>query len=87
MYKRQHHDKIELTPDASGQIAGRFTFTIALRTGDYSIAVRLEDTLGDTVAMPIDKRLNAVNFKVMREARGFLGVVNLDGKFEEIART
>ena len=79
-----HHEKIELTPDRNGHVAGRFTFTTALRAGDYSIAVRLEESLGDTVTLPIDKKLNAVNFKVVHEARGFLGVVNLDGKFEEI---
>jgi len=77
-----HHGKIELHSDADGIVRGRFSFMTALRAGDYSIAVRLEECLGDTVSMLIDKRLAAVNFKVVREMQPFLGVVNLDGKFE-----
>jgi lipopolysaccharide transport system ATP-binding protein len=77
-----HQVKIDLAPDEGGKLRGRFYFTSRLRAGDYSIAVRLEDCLGDMTVMLIDKRLNAVNFKVVREAEAFLGVVNMDGAFE-----
>jgi lipopolysaccharide transport system ATP-binding protein len=77
-----HQGRTELTPSPDGKIAGRFEFTCALRQGDYSIVVRLEDRLGDTLTLPIDKRLNAVHFKVVSESHPFLGVVDLDGAFE-----
>jgi len=77
-----HHNKVELKPNSSGEIRGRFRFRAALRLGDYSIAIRLEECLGDSLVMLIDKRLNAVNFKVVKENQPFLGVVDLEGAFE-----
>jgi lipopolysaccharide transport system ATP-binding protein len=74
--------KCTLTPDAEGVVRGRFSFTCALQQGDYSVAIRLEDHLGDSLNILLDKRLNAVNFKVVGEQPAFLGVVDLDGAFE-----
>ena len=79
-----HYRKTELKPDGSGTVRGRFGFTCALQQGDYSVAVRLEDVMGESLTVLIDKHLNAVNFKVVTEVKSFLGVVSLDGTFESV---
>jgi lipopolysaccharide transport system ATP-binding protein len=76
------HCQIELSPDASGLIRGRFWFTCNLSDGDYSVVVRLEDCLTDSLRVIVDKRLNARTFKVLADQQRFLGVVDLEGKFE-----
>jgi lipopolysaccharide transport system ATP-binding protein len=78
-----HHANVELTPDTDGRIGGRFWFTCALREGDYSIALRLEDCRSDTLRIVLDKRPNALQFKVLEGDRAFLGTVDLDGAFEQ----
>jgi lipopolysaccharide transport system ATP-binding protein len=80
-----HHARVELSPASDGTISGRFSFTCDLRQGPYSIAVRLEECLSDTLTLLIDKRLNAINFKVVSDSRPFFGVVNLNGSFEPIS--
>jgi len=76
--------KSPLKPDPNGLIRGKFSFACDLQQGDYSIAIRLEDHLGDSLNLLLDKRLNAVNFKVVGDQSAFLGVVDLDGSFEKL---
>jgi len=79
-----HYGNVSVTADSQGIVRGRFSFNCALQIGDYSIALRLEECVGDSLTMLIDKHLNAVNFKVVTEVKSFLGVVDLGGSFEEL---
>jgi len=79
-----HYGNVTVTPDSDGIIRGRFSFNCALQIGDYSIALRLEECMGESLTMLIDKHLNALNFKVVTEVKSFLGVVDLGGSFEEL---
>lgn len=77
-----HHCQIELSPNSAGMVRGRFFFTCNLSDGDYSVVVRLEDCLTDSLRVIIDKRLCSRTFKVVAQTPRFLGVIDLDGKFE-----
>jgi lipopolysaccharide transport system ATP-binding protein len=79
-----HYANVSIHPDSDGHLRGRFSFNCALQQGDYSIALRLEECMGDTLTLLIDKHLNAHNFKVVSDAKSFLGVVDLGGAFEEL---
>jgi len=74
--------KIPLQPAENGRVAGRFSFNCNLAPGDYAITTRLEDYLSENLRDTIDKRINAVIFKVVGEEKTFQGVVDLGGMFE-----
>jgi lipopolysaccharide transport system ATP-binding protein len=76
--------RFPLKADANGQISGRFSFTCNLAAGDYSITARLEDYLSENLKISIDKRINAIIFKVITDEKKFQGVVDLNGMFEEL---
>ncbi|MDP9173335.1 MAG: ABC transporter ATP-binding protein [Planctomycetota bacterium] len=76
--------RVPLQPDEHGHVAGRISFTCNLAAGDYSITARLEDYLSETVKIAIDKRINAVIFKVLTDEKKFQGVVDLNGAFEPL---
>lgn len=73
-----------LAPDENGRVSGRFSFNCSLQAGDYSITIRLEDYLSDTLNVLLDKQLSAVTFKVLTREKTFDGVVDLGGAFELI---
>jgi len=72
---------VELVPDANGQITGRFGFDCNLKDGDYAITLRLNDWLGDSTNLLLDKQINAIVFKVLARQTTFEGVVDLHGTF------
>jgi len=56
-----------------------FSFSALLNTGEYFVAVRLEQRTADTVFYPVDKQVGALRFQVMRPpSRRFLGLMEMD---------
>ena len=77
---------VELSPADDGTISGRFQFDCSLKDGDYAITLRLNDWIGDSMNVLLDKQINALTFKVLVRNQTFEGVVNLNGAFEAASR-
>lgn len=63
----------------------QFSFTAQLNTGEYFIAVRLEQRTAETVFYPVDKQIGALRFQVMRPpSRRFLGLMEMDFTAQQV---
>lgn len=75
-----HYINIERQPGEGVQRAVvEFQFSARLNTGEYFLAVRLEQRTADNVFYPVDKQVGALRFQVMRPpSRRFLGLMEMD---------
>lgn len=73
--------KVEL----DGRLRARVSFNCDLQAGEYSLTLRLENAVSDSISELLDKQVNAANFKVLNPFKRFDAVVNLHGDFEQLS--
>jgi lipopolysaccharide transport system ATP-binding protein len=62
-----------------------FSFNARLNTGEYFLAVRLEQRTAENIFYPVDKQVGALRFQVMRPpSRRFLGLMEMDFSARQI---
>ncbi|MBO3274587.1 ABC transporter ATP-binding protein [Pseudomonas schmalbachii] len=76
---------VDLSPDAEGVLRTRISFIADLQAGDYSLTLRLDNAVSDSLCELLDKQVGAISFRVVTPQKRFDAVVNLHGSFEVLS--